>query len=77
MYLYLIYEYIVVSLILEDRSILAQAEAPAGFVSVAATTQIFFSFLHFLIDFNELASRGCVNQPSENLKVQVTDRLAD
>ena len=46
MYLYLIYEYIVVSLISEDRNILAQAEAPAGFVSVAATTQIFFS-LHF------------------------------
>ena len=36
-----IHEYIVVSLILEDRSILAKAEAPAGFVSVPATTQIF------------------------------------
>ena len=35
----LIYEYIVVSLILEDENILAQAEAPAGPMSDADTLQ--------------------------------------
>ena len=52
------YEYIVVSLILEDGNILAQAEAPAGCVSDTATIQYRFFVLFFftsLIDFNEVA----------------------